>query len=166
MKKEVTCNKCSKRCVIDLKHDSFNVDMIDKNINTTIEEYENMKEGKLCGCVDYVIDDDSFDVPVYEQRCKGSQVIKEHIVQMPQILTVVASKHCQCDIMFFDDPVNFAEIYNDGNFIFARKNANIFSVNIYRRSWKLSHILMFLGIIPTICTFIKEVMGKNLIRVR
>ena len=37
--------------------DEIIVDMIDKNIKMSIENFENIIEEKKCGCVDYVIED-------------------------------------------------------------------------------------------------------------
>jgi hypothetical protein len=53
-----------------------------------------------------VIDDDHSDIPVYEPKCDGDEITRDNIVNIPSILTIVASEHVGCGYMLLDLPDN------------------------------------------------------------
>ena len=54
--------------------------------------------------MDFVIDDDKSDIPVYEPKCDGDEITQDNIINIPNIRTIVASEHVGCDYMFLDLP--------------------------------------------------------------
>ena len=54
--------------------------------------------------MNFVIDDDNLGIPVYEPKCDGDEITRDNIINIPSILTIVASEHAGCDCMFLDLP--------------------------------------------------------------
>ena len=52
-----------------------------------------MVEEKECGNVDIVLDEDVNEVTVYEKKCNGVEKLKESVVKLPKILTILTSDH-------------------------------------------------------------------------
>ena len=86
----------------------ISVQVIDSNIVQEIKRKQQSEEVRKCGSVDYVIDDDNSDIPVYEPKCDGDEITRDNIVNIPSILTIVASEHVGCDYMFLDLPENLS----------------------------------------------------------
>ena len=105
IRKGIECTKCNKKVSKQRKIDSINVQLIDKNVVRVLNDFESLVEGKQCGNVDIVLDEDVNEVPVYEKKCSGVEQVKESVAQLPQILTILASEHVECDFMFFDVPM-------------------------------------------------------------
>ena len=104
--KLIQCAKCKKNLRNEIIMNCISVQVIDSNIVQEIKRKQQSEEVRKCGSVDFVIDDDKSDIPLYEPKCDGDEITQDNIINIPSILTIVASEHVGCDYMFLDLPEN------------------------------------------------------------